>query len=78
MLNTQWSWAWDWWSALVVINVVNLVVCGVLFSRSRNSIDLEYAGYRKLMRNEFADYIQDEKTQLRKEQLDSTKIAPPL
>ena len=34
--------------------------------------------FRKLMRNEFADYIQDDKTQLRKEQLDSTNIAPPL
>ncbi|PHR89059.1 MAG: hypothetical protein COA78_36035 [Blastopirellula sp.] len=34
--------------------------------------------FRKLMRNEFADYIQDEKTQLRKEQLDLSNIAPPI
>jgi hypothetical protein len=57
MPNSHWSWAWNWWSALVVINVVNLVVCGVLFSRSRNSIDLEYAGYRKLMRSFGAIFI---------------------
>jgi len=57
MPNTEWSWAWNWWSALVVINVVNLVVCGVLFSRSRNSDDREHAYYLKLMRSFGAIFI---------------------
>jgi len=34
--------------------------------------------FRKLMRNEFSDFIQDEKTQLRKEQIDQAKIASPV
>jgi hypothetical protein len=57
MLDTQWSWAWNWWSALVAINVVNLVACGVLFARSRNSSGIEHARYRKLMRNFGAIFI---------------------
>lgn len=57
MSTTEWSWAWNWWSALVAINVVNLIACGVLFSRSHNSADIEYAHYRKLMRNFGAIFI---------------------
>jgi hypothetical protein len=57
MLDNEWSWAWSWWSALVAINVVNLLVCGVLFFKSRNSSEFEHARYRKLMRNFGAIFI---------------------
>lgn len=57
MPYTEWTWAWNWWSALVTINVVNLIACGVLFSRSRNSVDIEHARYGKLMRNFGAIFI---------------------
>lgn len=57
MPANEWSWAWDWWGALVVINVVNLIACGVFFYRSRNSGDIEYAHYRRLMRNFGAIFI---------------------
>jgi hypothetical protein len=57
MPATEWTWAWNWWSALVAINVVNLIACGVLFTRSRNSGDIEHALYGKLMRNFGAIFI---------------------
>ncbi|MEH6568727.1 MAG: hypothetical protein V7709_06620 [Halioglobus sp.] len=57
MSEMEWTWAWNWWSVLVAINVVNLIACGVLFSRSRNSDDIEYAYYGKLMRNFGAIFI---------------------
>ena len=57
MPEIEWTWAWNWWSALVAINVVNLIICGVLFSSSRNSGDIGHAHYRKLMRNFGAIFI---------------------
>ena len=32
-MNTDW--AWPWWSAMVVVNVFNLLVCLTIFQRSR-------------------------------------------
>ena len=57
MPEIEWTWAWNWWSALVAVNAVNLILCGILFSRSRNTDDIEHAHYRKLMRNFGAIFI---------------------
>jgi len=34
-LNTDW--AWPWWSAMVVVNIINLFVCLTIFQRSRRA-----------------------------------------
>jgi hypothetical protein len=44
------GWAWPWWTALVTINAVNLVICLMIFRYSKNSAETEYASYRKVMR----------------------------
>jgi hypothetical protein len=39
MIVTDASWAWPWWTALVVINTVNICVCAWLFRQSRLAPD---------------------------------------
>jgi len=34
-MNTDW--AWPWWSAMVVVNIINLFVCLTIFQRSRSA-----------------------------------------
>src|SRR5271157_879325 len=46
---TTWSWAWDWWGTLVAINALNLIICMILFVRSRKAPGGPDAGYRRLM-----------------------------
>ncbi len=31
------DWAWPWWSAMVLVNVINLLVCLTIFQRSRSA-----------------------------------------
>lgn len=50
MPATQWTWAWTWWGIIVAINVANLIIAAVIFSRSRTSAPAEHARYRKRMR----------------------------
>ena len=44
------SWAWPWWTVIVVINAVNLVICGVVFKRTLSAEDEENSKYRRRMR----------------------------
>ncbi|MHA2169427.1 MAG: hypothetical protein ACXAB7_05990 [Candidatus Kariarchaeaceae archaeon] len=32
MSNT--AWAWPWWTFMVIINIVNLVICALVYKRS--------------------------------------------
>lgn len=44
------AWAWPWWTFMVIINIVNLVVCAVIYKRSLNPKDGKDSTYRKRMR----------------------------
>lgn len=44
------GWAWPWWAVMVSINIVNLVVCAIVFKRSRIPKDGTDTKYRKWMR----------------------------
>jgi hypothetical protein len=44
------AWAWSWWTIMVVINIVNVVVCGIVFNRSLIPKDEKDSTYRKWMR----------------------------
>lgn len=45
-----WTWAWVWWGTLVAINAINLIICILLFIRSRRDHNTEDARYRGVMR----------------------------
>ena len=44
------AWAWPWWTTIVIINVVNLVVCALVYRRSLIPKDSSDSAYRKRMR----------------------------
>lgn len=44
------SWAWPWWTFMVIINVVNLVICVIIYKRSLIPKDGKDTQYRKWMR----------------------------
>jgi hypothetical protein len=44
------TWAWYWWGTLVAINVINVIICVVLFIRSQKDKNRADAGYLSLMR----------------------------
>ena len=44
------EWAWPWWTVIVLINVVNLVVCVLVYRRSLDPRDGRDAVYRRRMR----------------------------
>ncbi len=48
MESPEWTWAWSWWSTLVLINSIN-VVLAVLFFRRRNTENDSYLRWMKLM-----------------------------
>ncbi|WP_066015803.1 hypothetical protein [Endozoicomonas atrinae] len=48
MESPEWTWAWTWWSTLVLINSIN-VVLAVLFFRRRNTENDSYLRWMKLM-----------------------------
>ena len=48
-VETTWTWAWLWWGILVAINTVNLIICIILFTRSRKDHDQIDSRYRRLM-----------------------------
>lgn len=50
MGGSETAWAWPWWTVIVAINVLNLVVCAIIFKRSITSKDGDDLGYRKRMR----------------------------
>lgn len=50
MNSTYTDWAWPWWIVMVFINIVNLIVCVLVFKRSMNPKDGVDLVYRKRMR----------------------------
>jgi len=50
MNSTYTDWAWPWWTVMVIINVMNLIVCMWVFKRSLNPKDGSDTLYRKRMR----------------------------
>ena len=44
------AWAWPWWTFMVIINIVNLVICAVIYKRSLFPKDGKDTTYRKRMR----------------------------
>ena len=50
MSSSYTEWAWPWWTVIVLINVVNLIVCTVVYKRSLDPRDGSDAAYRRRMR----------------------------
>ena len=44
------GWAWTWWTVMVTINVVNLIICALVFRKSILPSDGSESSYRKRMR----------------------------
>ncbi|QEE14408.1 hypothetical protein DSAG12_00221 [Promethearchaeum syntrophicum] len=44
------DWAWFWWTVMVIISIVNLVVCAVVYQKTRIPKDATNTSYRKRMR----------------------------
>jgi len=50
MDNSFTGWAWPWWTVIVTVNVVNLVVCAMVYRRSLHPRDNSDPAYRNWMR----------------------------
>ena len=50
MSNLSTTWAWPWWTVMVIINIVNLAFCIVNYKQSLNPKNGKDAKYRKRMR----------------------------
>ena len=50
MNSSYTDWAWPWWTVIVIINAVNLVVCAVVYRRSLDPKDGSDSAYRNRMR----------------------------
>jgi len=50
MNSSYTAWAWPWWTVIVMINVVNFVVCVVVYRRSMRPRDGSDSLYRNRMR----------------------------
>ena len=50
MNNANIDWAWPWWTVMVIINVLNIIVCVLVFKQSLNPKDNVDLQYRKKMR----------------------------
>jgi len=50
MSSANTDWAWPWWTVIVIINVVNLIICAIVYKRSLNQSGGDGARYRKRMR----------------------------
>jgi len=46
MSSANTDWAWPWWTVIVVINAINLVVCLMVYKRSLNHRGGADATYR--------------------------------
>ncbi len=44
------DWAWHWWTVMVAINIVNLIICVLVFRKSLFPSDNTELSYRKRMR----------------------------
>lgn len=50
MNSTDTDWAWPWWTVIVSINAINLILCFIVYKRSLNQQGDDEARYRKRMR----------------------------
>jgi hypothetical protein len=50
MSSLSTDWAWPWWTVIVIINAINLLVCAILYKRSLNPKGEGDTIYRKRMR----------------------------
>jgi len=50
MSNPNTDWAWPWWTVMVTINILNLIVCFLIFRKTMLPNDESEILYRKRMR----------------------------
>ena len=50
MNNAYTDWAWPWWTVMVIINVLNIIVCALVYRQSLAPKDSTDLTYRKKMR----------------------------
>ena len=50
MSSSNTDWAWPWWTVIVIINVLNLIVCVIIYRRSLNQSGGGDTKYLKRMR----------------------------
>ena len=50
MSSSNTDWAWPWWTVIVIINVLNLIVCVIIYRRSLNQSGGGDTTYLKRMR----------------------------
>ncbi len=50
MNSSNIDWAWPWWTVIVIINFLNLVVAAIVYKRSLIPDDGRDSVYRKRMR----------------------------
>ena len=50
MLQPEWTWATPWWWTLVIINIINVIICLVIFVKSAKAKDILNEKYLKYMR----------------------------
>ena len=50
MSSANTDWAWPWWTVIVIINAINLIICVIIYRRSLNHSGGDGTKYRKRMR----------------------------
>ncbi len=50
MESLQIDWAWPWWSTIVAINIVNIIICAKIYSKSIKEWSDDNSTYLKTMR----------------------------
>ena len=48
--STNTEWAWPWWSVIVAISLINLIICAIVYRRSVNDASGGDQVYRRRMR----------------------------
>ena len=50
MSSSNTDWAWPWWTVIVIINAINLIICVIVYRRSLNQSGGGDTTYLKRMR----------------------------
>ncbi|MHA1646123.1 MAG: hypothetical protein ACTSVL_01010 [Promethearchaeota archaeon] len=50
MSSSSTGWAWPWWTVMVIISIINVLVCAVVYKQSLQPKDGKDSKYRKRMR----------------------------
>jgi len=50
MGSLQLDWAWPWWSTIVIINIINIIFCFKIYSKSIKERNVDNSVYLKAMR----------------------------